>query len=122
MTRPDTKSPFPEIRILRYLTTAHTLSMQPTYRYALLKDGKIHCMLNGRQYAEFTSARIICINSFNCVLPDTLSDGNYRLVAMMDTGKEPEIKDVLRGSDRYLTRDWYLSYTDTGPLIHALDT
>ena len=101
MTRPDTKSPFPEIRILRYLTTAHTLSMQPTYRYALLKDGKIHCMLNGRQYAELTSARIICINSFNCVLPDTLSDGNYRLVAMKDTGKEPDIKDVLRGSDRF---------------------
>ena len=101
MTRPDTKSPFPEIRILRYLTSAHTQSVQSTYRFALLKDGQIHCMLKGRQYADFTKAQLIFINSFNCVLPDTLSDGNYRLVAMMDTGKEPDIKDVLRGSDHF---------------------
>ena len=92
LTRADTHSPFPEFSILRYFTTAHTVNTKDPYCYALLKDGQIHCLLKGLQDCMQAVAGLITLNRFTCQLPDTISDGEYRMVAMVNNDKEPSLK------------------------------
>lgn len=113
LTRADTHSPFPEFSILRYFTTAHTVNTKDPYCYALLKDGQIHCLLKGLQDCMQAVAGLITLNRFTCQLPDTISDGEYRMVAMVNNDKEPSLKDIVRGSDRF-----YIQVTVDGTKLH----
>ena len=113
LTRADTHAAFPEFSILRYFTTAHTVNTKDPYRYALLKDGQIHCLLKGLQDCMQAVAGLITLNRFTCQLPDTISDGEYRLVAMENNDREPSLKDIVRGSDRF-----HIQVTVDGTKLH----
>lgn len=113
LTRADTHAAFPEFSILRYFTTAHTVNTKDPYRYALLKDGQIHCLLKGLQDCMQAVAGLITLNRFTCQLPDTISDGEYRLVAMENNDREPSLNDIVRGSDRF-----HIQVTVDGTKLH----
>lgn len=100
LTRNSTKEAFPRIWTHFYVCSATNAYInQWAYRYALLKGNRIHCMLwGGRNKIDLNSYDLISIANFSVVLPDTLSDGEYRMVPMHETGKEPTIKDVVAGS------------------------
>ena len=102
LTRSSTTSAFPRIWTHFYVSGVASININlSAYRYALLKGDHIHCMLwGGRNKVEPNGNEIICIANFSVVLPDTLSDGEYRMVPMLETGKEPSIKDVVTGSQR----------------------
>ena len=113
LTRADTYTAFPEFSILRYFTTAHTVNIKDPYRYVLLKDGQIHCLLKGLQDCMQAVAGLITLNRFTCQLPDTISDGEYRLVAMENNDREPSLNDIVRGSDRF-----HIQVTVDGTKLH----
>ena len=102
LTRNSTKEAFPRLRIHFYVSGAASATLnQWAYRYALLKGDRIHCMLwGGRNRIESNMVDLITRCNFSVVLPDTLSDGEYRMVPMLETGQEPTIKDVLPNSKR----------------------
>ena len=102
LTRNSTKEAFPRLRIHFYVSGAASATLnQWAYRYALLKGDHIHCMLwGGRNRIEANMVDLITRCNFSVVLPDTLSDGEYRMVPMLETGQEPTIKDVLPNSKR----------------------
>ena len=102
LTRNSTKEAFPRLRIHFYVSGAASATLnQWAYRYALLKGDRIHCMLwGGRNRIESNMMDLITRCNFSVVLPDTLSDGEYRMVPMLETGQEPTIKDVLPNSMR----------------------
>ena len=102
LTRNSTKEAFPRLRIHCYVSGAASATLnQWAYRYALLKGDRIHCMLwGGRNRIEANMVDLITRCNFSVVLPDTLSDGEYCMVPMLETGQEPTIKDVLPNSKR----------------------
>ena len=102
LTRSSTTSAFPRIWTHFYVSGVASININlSAYRYALLKGDHIHCMLwGGRNKVEPNGNEIICIANFSVVLPDTLSDGEYRMVPMLETGKEPSIKEVVTVSQR----------------------
>ena len=102
LTRGSTSEAFPRIRTHFYVSGAASNHInEEAYRYALLKDGRIHCMLwGGKNKVEPNPNDLISIAYFSVILPDTLSDGEYQMVPMHETGQEPSIRDVVTGSQR----------------------
>ena len=102
LTRSSTTEAFPRIRTHFYVSGAASATInENAYRYALLKDDHIHCMLwGGRVKVVPNGDDMISICYFSVILPDTLSDGEYRMMPMHETGKEPTIKDVIIGSKK----------------------